>query len=235
LCYTRYFFTASRFEKNENLKPFFKFSFFVFFVFTTVFVFFVTNMSGKGYASIPENGEGSSHDPLLSTAKKQPNLKDRLKQAELFVHRNFLHILTLVTIAIILIVLAIYTFVPETSILPNERSPRTVKAGVSELTMEAGRGKCEAIKSRPREKNLPNAKRATNPRAEPGQKPILIKNAIVWDGQGEVLNNVDIYIRDGTIRQVEKDIKLEQSVLENVKVIDAAGHVVGPGLVDMHR
>lgn len=192
-------------------------------------------MSGKGYASIPENGEGSSHDPLFSTTGKPLTLKDRVKQVELFIKRNVLHILALITIAAILVVLALYTFVPETSVFPNERYPHTVKSGVSELTMEAGRAKCEAIKSRPEEKNLPNAKRATNPRAEPNQKPILIKNAIVWDGRGEVLNDVDIYIKDGTIRQVEKNIKLEQSILENVKVINAAGHVVGPGLVDMHR
>lgn len=186
-------------------------------------------MSGKGYASIPQDGEGSSHEPLLSS-RKEPS---HVKRFELFIRRNFYHILTLATITIILIILAIYTIIPETSVFPSEKNPQIIKTGVSELTMQQGRDKCFAIKSRSKEKNSPNQKRAKNPRAEPTQEPILIKNAVVWDGQGEILNNVDIYIKNGVIRQVEHGIKLEDS--ENVKVIDAAGHVVGPGLVDMHR
>lgn len=184
-------------------------------------------MSGNGYASIPESGQGSSHnDPLI--------IKDLspAKKLELYVRRHFYHILTIATIAVILITLAVYSILPDASIFPSEEYPHTVKSGVSEFTMDEGRAKCAAIKSRPRNKNLPNKKRA-NPRAEPKQTPILIKNAIVWDGQGEVLNNVDIYIDNGVISKVEKDIQLKDA--ENVKVIDAAGHVVGPGLVDMHR
>ncbi|KAI7897106.1 uncharacterized protein EV154DRAFT_455231 [Mucor mucedo] len=183
-------------------------------------------MSGNGYSSIPESGEGSTHhDPLI--------IKDlsRAKKFELYVRRHFYHILALATIAIILITLAVYSVLPDSSIFPSEEYPHTIKSGVSEFTMDEGRAKCDAIKTRPRNKNLPNKKRA-NPRAEPKQIPILIKNAIVWDGQGEVLNNVDIYIKNGVISKVEKDIQLNDS--ENVKVIDAAGHVVGPGLVDMH-
>lgn len=186
-------------------------------------------MSGKGYASIPQDGEGSSNEPLLSS-RKEPSL---LKRFELFVRRNFYHILTLCTVAIILIILAVYTLIPETSLLPSNKHPQIIKSGVSEFTMEQGREKCLAIKSRPKEKNLPNQKRAKNPRAESTQQPILIKNAVVWDGQGEILNDVDIYVENGVIRQVEAGIKLKD--FKNVKVIDAAGHVVGPGLVDMHR
>jgi len=42
---------------------------------------------------------------------------------------------------------------------------------------------------------------------------------------------VDVYMEDGIVQKVEKDVKVAQ----HVKVIDVAGHVVGPGLVDMHR
>lgn len=184
-------------------------------------------MSGNGYASIPESGEGSSqNDPLI------PKETSHVKRVELFVRRHFYHILTLATIATILIILVVYTFLPDASVFPSEEYPHTVKSGVSEYTMYEGRAKCDAIKSRPKDKNLPNEKRA-NPRAESKQTPILIKNAIVWDGQGQILNNVDIYLENGVIRKVEKNIQLKSS--ENVKIIDAAGHVVGPGLVDMHR
>ncbi|KAI8063969.1 hypothetical protein BDF21DRAFT_347009 [Thamnidium elegans] len=133
-------------------------------------------------------------------------------------------------IIFILFILAIYTLIPDTPLFPNDQYPATLKPGISEYTMEQGRIKCNAIQDRPRQKNLPNKNRA-NPRAEPNQIPILIKNAIVWDGQGEILNNVDIYIENGIINRIAKDIKLKNG---SVKVIDAAGHVVGPGLVDMH-
>lgn len=186
-------------------------------------------MSGNGYSSIPQNGEGSSQEPLLSSSRKEASL---LKRFELFVRRNFYHILTISTIVIILAILAIYTLIPETSVSPNDKLASIMKSGVSDLTMEQGRAKCHAIQSRPREKNLPNTKRARNPRAESTQGPILIKNAVVWDGQGEILDGVDIYIEGGVIRQVGK-FKLDSN--EGVKEIDAAGHVVSPGLVDMHR
>ncbi|OAD08016.1 hypothetical protein MUCCIDRAFT_129278, partial [Mucor lusitanicus CBS 277.49] len=63
-------------------------------------------------------------------------------------------------------------------------------------------------------------------------QPILLKNAVVWDGQGNVLKHVDVYVEDGIIQKVEKNIKIQQD--GRVKVVDVAGHVVGPGLVDMH-
>lgn len=184
---------------------------------------------GKGYSSIPENGGGSSqaqeNDPFII---KEPTF---IKRTELFIRRHFYHIIMIIIILIILIILAISTLIPDAPLFPNDQYPSTVKSGVSEYTMNQGRAKCNALLTRPKQKNLPNSSRVTNPRSVSTQPPILIKNAIVWDGQGEILNNVDIYIEKGIIRKVAKDIQVN----EHTKVIDAAGHVVGPGLVDMHR
>jgi hypothetical protein len=187
----------------------------------------------SGYASIDDGGESSS-SPLLSSPKgKGLTWNDRINRFQHFIKRNLSHILVLFTIIVILFLLLVYTFLPESNMFPSkETHPQTIKLGVSETTMQAGRAKCESIQVRKRDQNKPNEKR-TNPRAEPLQKPILLKNAVVWDGQGNVLNGVDVYIENGVIRQVEKNIDLKD--LSKVQVIDVAGHIVSPGLVDMHR
>ena len=62
----------------------------------------------------------------------------------------------------------------------------------------------------------------------------VIKNAdliISMDDARRVLNNYDILISDGQIQKVEKNIRLDGS--ENV--IDAAGCLVTPGLVNTHH
>jgi hypothetical protein len=192
--------------------------------------------SGKpSYASI-DGGEGpsSSSSPLSSLSKgKGLNWNDRVNRFQHFIKRNLSHILVLFTITVLLFVLLVYTFLPESNVFPSkENYSHTIKLGVSEATMEAGRVKCESIQLRKRDKNEPNEKRS-NPRAEPLQKPVLLKNAVVWDGQGGVLDGVDVYVENGVIRQVEKSIQLKD--LSKVQVIDVAGHIVSPGLVDMHR
>lgn len=197
--------------------------------------------SQPSYASIVRDGEdahgggeGSSSSPLLSSRKgKELNWHDRIRRAQHFARRNLYHILTLFTVTILLIVLLVYTLLPDSSVFPTKEVhsvPSPIAAGVSELTMENGRIQCEAIQTRKREKDTPSKDRK-NPRAEANQQPILLKNAVVWDGQGNVLHHVDVYMEDGIIQKVEKDVKVAQ----HVKVIDVAGHVVGPGLVDMHR
>lgn len=66
------------------------------------------------------------------------------------------------------------------------------------------------------------------------KNPTVIKNAdliISMDDARRVLNNYDILISDGQIQKVEKNIRLNG--LE--KVIDAAGCLVTPGLVNTHH
>lgn len=60
---------------------------------------------------------------------------------------------------------------------------------------------------------------------------ILIKNGRVIDPANSVDEVADVYINDGVIAEIGKDLELDGA---NSEVIDAHGMVVAPGLVDMH-
>ncbi len=60
---------------------------------------------------------------------------------------------------------------------------------------------------------------------------ILIKGGRVIDPANRIDAQKDIYIEEGIIKKVSTSIKVNKS---NVKVIDARGKVVTPGLIDMH-
>lgn len=165
---------------------------------------------------LPNNAEGS-----LSSFKRVENV----------IRKNLYSVLVVFSVAGLLTVLLVYTLLPDASaVFPTKKSHNAI----SFSTLEASRAKCEAIYNR-RNKgaNLPSEDRYYNPRAESTQEPILLKNAVVWDGQGQVLEDVDVYIENGIIRQVEKDIQIDAN--KKVKVINVAGHIVSPGLVDIHR
>lgn len=56
---------------------------------------------------------------------------------------------------------------------------------------------------------------------------LLIKNATVHVGNGEVLKDYDILIKDGLIEKVEKDINEKNST-----IVDASGKEVFPGFIE---
>lgn len=152
-----------------------------------------------------------------------------MKRVEHSIRRNLHSALFLFSIAALLTVSIVYTLLPDTL-----SSSKQLYNAISSSTLEAGRAQCEAIQARQKKEiNVPRQDRSYNPRAEPTQAPILLRNAVVWDGQGQVLDNVDIYIENGIIQKVEKDIQVDGD--KRVKVIDVVGHIVSPGLVDMHR
>ncbi|GAA5966695.1 hypothetical protein JCM3765_007601 [Sporobolomyces pararoseus] len=76
--------------------------------------------------------------------------------------------------------------------------------------------------------------RTASDRFVPGTEPILIRNATVWTGEHEgkeILYNHDILLDKGLIARIEENIKVTS---KEVKVIDAKGAWVTPGIVDMH-
>ena len=59
--------------------------------------------------------------------------------------------------------------------------------------------------------------------------PMIIRNATVLTGAGERLQEYDLYIADGRIQALDKDIEIE-----GVVEVDAVGRWLTPGLIDVH-
>ncbi len=63
-------------------------------------------------------------------------------------------------------------------------------------------------------------------------RKILVKNATIWTcGSEGILRNVDMFVRNGIIDKIGKNLKPSAS---DVYVIDAKGKHVTPGLIDAH-
>ncbi|EST07165.1 Metal-dependent hydrolase, composite domain protein [Kalmanozyma brasiliensis GHG001] len=80
-------------------------------------------------------------------------------------------------------------------------------------------------------------KRTRSDRAEKDLPDVLIRNATLWtgnDGGREVLHERDVLLSQGLIKRIShtKDNAFRPD--SKVKVVDAAGRWVTPGLVDMH-
>ncbi|KAG0177028.1 hypothetical protein DFQ28_003324 [Apophysomyces sp. BC1034] len=106
-------------------------------------------------------------------------------------------------------------------------SQKVIPPGISSETFNRGLDKCQAIFERSISATNTTRQRHRNPRAG-GAGQILIKNGRIW--LGDKYLDGDILIEDGLITAVDKHIKART----DAKVIDAAGRVVTPGLVDMH-
>jgi imidazolonepropionase-like amidohydrolase len=65
------------------------------------------------------------------------------------------------------------------------------------------------------------------PRAHP---PILLRGATLWTATGQVLEHTDLLLQEGKIQAIGNDLP----VPPGARVIEAAGKIVTPGLVDMH-
>lgn len=59
---------------------------------------------------------------------------------------------------------------------------------------------------------------------------IAIKNAIIWNGNGESLENHVIFVKNGVFERIES----EEKITEAYAVIDAKGKIITPGLIDVH-
>ncbi|MFF3100187.1 amidohydrolase [Viridibacillus arvi] len=59
---------------------------------------------------------------------------------------------------------------------------------------------------------------------------IAIKNAIIWNGNGDSLENHVIFVKNGVFEKMES----EAEITEAYTVIDAKGKIITPGLIDVH-
>lgn len=59
---------------------------------------------------------------------------------------------------------------------------------------------------------------------------LAIKNATVFDGNGNTLDAQTILIEDGKFKQIDGELNIP----DNYEVIDAGGKIITPGLIDVH-
>ncbi|KAI9269294.1 hypothetical protein BDA99DRAFT_461129 [Phascolomyces articulosus] len=201
----------------------------------------------QGYDAIPVNDNDDENSPPATSSASNllgnQNSNDhatRWDKIKDFEYKRFFktHLGTILCSLVVLALVVgfiIALFLPddysEQLPLPNRNHIKApIKAGIPESALQEGLAKCETIQqSKPI--NRPDTARK-NPRAPADVQPVLLKNAVVWDGEGNILKDVDILLQNGVITKVENDISPPES--EDTKVIDVAGHVVSPGIVDMH-
>ncbi|KAJ2957267.1 hypothetical protein NQZ79_g6970 [Umbelopsis isabellina] len=198
----------------------------------------MSQRKGSGYAAIPadndveqQQAEATSTPNNQSTWNKLLN-NPKVREVRNAVGRNpagtFTAALGLAVCGLVILAL----FLPDGTNLspfPTPKGRSVVAPGISASAFEEGLQKCRQLKAIRAESH--SDVHRSNPRAVEGTPHVLIKNAQVWDGEGNILNNVNVLLEDGIVKAVGSDVEATGS---NVEVIDVKGHIVTPGLVDMH-
>ncbi|GAA5808409.1 hypothetical protein MFLAVUS_011382 [Mucor flavus] len=182
------------------------------------------------------SGYESIRNPIETEAEaevtEQVSLLDRVKQ---FDYRSYYHKHSLSAIAVSCILFFVFLLIGLATFLPiiEHKTPKIifhspVSPGISSSSLHQGLSKCREFNQA--QTMGTNQVRSFNPRAPKDIQSTLLKNAVVWDGQGDILPNVDILMTNGIITQVKQNIQAPAGS----KIIDVGGHIVSPGLVDMH-
>ncbi|WP_152656028.1 amidohydrolase [Oceanobacillus sp. CFH 90083] len=58
----------------------------------------------------------------------------------------------------------------------------------------------------------------------------VISNATIWNGKEEILENSHLFVRDGKIEKITKELDASQ----HYRVIDGEDYIITPGLIDVH-
>ncbi|RUS35081.1 hypothetical protein BC938DRAFT_476063 [Jimgerdemannia flammicorona] len=190
-----------------------------------------TSFNRKGYSSINSNqseddvsihSQSSSHRPISRT--------NRTRLVLLGVAAAFLLTTAYLSSSSSLKNPEFTTFADDfaTKEAPSPPPVNFLAPGISDQAFRAGLAKCHAIEQR-RNFTRPKGERTWNPRAVPGTKPLLIKDGVLWMGDG-YLDGYDVLLENGLIARIDKNIEAP----EDARVIEANGRVVTPGIIDMH-
>ncbi|KAK4517272.1 uncharacterized protein ATC70_000604 [Mucor velutinosus] len=187
----------------------------------------------SGYSSIPAIDPDDAQQ--TQQGEQRPStLINRIKQFNYKAYARKHHLPVVVLSAIlffILLLVGLATWLPDSK---HKRTTYPIEApitpGISSSAFQQGLAKCQLIRLGNRVPSVNPEKRTSNPRAPQNGQPIVLRNAVVWDGQGEILDHVDILLSNGVISQVKQNIQAPVSA----KIIDVGGHIVSPGIVDMH-
>ncbi|KAI9252557.1 hypothetical protein EDC94DRAFT_620964 [Helicostylum pulchrum] len=107
-------------------------------------------------------------------------------------------------------------------------SNKVITPGISFSSFEQGIQSCQFNLERAETETNATRTRHRNPRKAPDATDLLVQNAHIW--LGDKYLDGDIYLKDGLIAAIGKNIKVDK----HVRVLNAAGRVVTPGIVDMH-
>jgi hypothetical protein len=86
------------------------------------------------------------------------------------------------------------------------------------------------------QKNNDSILHRRNPRDASQGQVILIRNATIWDGLGNIYKNHDLLLKNGLISKIGRKLKYTAKDEEQkpVRIIEAYNKIVTPGIVDMH-
>ncbi|CAO3633667.1 unnamed protein product [Mucor fragilis] len=187
----------------------------------------------SGYRSIPANDPDDAQQAQQGE-QQPPTLLNRIKQFgyETYARKHHLPVVALSAIVLfILLLVGLATWLPD---VKHKNTAHPIEApitpGISSSAFRQGLAKCQQIRLNSKTPSTDPQKRTSNPRAPQDSQPVVLRNAVVWDGQGKILNHVDILMSNGVISQVKQNIQAPASA----KIIDVGGHIVSPGIVDMH-
>ncbi|KAG0250403.1 hypothetical protein BG011_008365 [Mortierella polycephala] len=127
------------------------------------------------------------------------------------------------------ILLATFTYLLGAS---NELSHHRIEfetPGISAEHFAQGVAKCRAIRKKGKHQYPPTESRTYNPRFVNGTAPTLFKNGYIFDGVSESFKG-DLLIDQGIIIKVGGVIEAPKDAV----VVDLKGHILTPGIVDMH-
>ncbi|KAF9090759.1 hypothetical protein BGX29_011297 [Mortierella sp. GBA35] len=114
----------------------------------------------------------------------------------------------------------------------NELSPKSVhfeEVNISEHHFAQGLAKCRAIKRENKHVYPDPEARTSNPRFVNGTAPTLFRNGYIFDGENESFKG-DLLIDGGLIVKIGGEIEPPKGAV----VVDLKGHIITPGIVDMH-
>ncbi|KAF9303528.1 hypothetical protein BGZ74_003561 [Mortierella antarctica] len=102
--------------------------------------------------------------------------------------------------------------------------------GISESHFSEGVAKCKFIHRKNKHVYPPAESRSSNPRFVNGTAPTLFRNGHIFDGEGEPFKG-DLLIDRGIIIKVGGEIR---DFPKDIVIVDLRGHILTPGIVDMH-
>ncbi|KAF9366937.1 hypothetical protein BGX34_000058 [Mortierella sp. NVP85] len=102
-------------------------------------------------------------------------------------------------------------------------------AGISPEHFAQGLAKCKAIGKEGKHRYPAAESRTINPRFVNGTAAILFTNGTIFDGVSEAFQG-DLLVDNGLIVRIGGEIEAP----EGATVVDLRGHIITPGIVDMH-